>query len=117
MTDRMSVFHQWLKERGLKSTSQRDDIAQVFFATNRHLSVEELYAEVRKINPRVGYATVTAHLNSSKNVGLLQNAILPTAKPVLKTPKKRATMTTSSATAVARLWSSPILELRNSKSW
>lgn len=58
MTDRLAILRQWLKEKGLKSTSQRDDIAQVFFASSRHISVEELYAEVRKINPRVGYATV-----------------------------------------------------------
>jgi Fur family transcriptional regulator, ferric uptake regulator len=70
MTDRMAIFHQWLKERGLKSTSQRDDIAQVFFATSRHINVEELYAEVRKINPRVGYATVYRTLKLLKECGL-----------------------------------------------
>ena len=70
MTDRMAVFHQWIKEKGLKSTSQRDDIAQVFFATSRHISVEELYAEVRKINPRVGYATVYRTLKLLKECGL-----------------------------------------------
>ena len=56
--DRFTAFKHALKERNLKSTSQRDDIARVFFATNRHISVEELYREVRKVNPRVGYATV-----------------------------------------------------------
>jgi Fur family ferric uptake transcriptional regulator len=70
MTDRIAVFHQWLKERGLKSTSQRDDIAQVFFAISRHISVEELYFEVRKINPRVGYATVYRTLKLLKECGL-----------------------------------------------
>ncbi len=70
MTDRMAVFHQWLKERGLKSTSQRDDIAQIFFTSNRHISVEELYAEVCKINPRVGYATVYRTLKLLKECGL-----------------------------------------------
>ncbi len=56
--DRFAAFKNALKERNLKSTSQRDDIARVFFASNRHISVEELYRDVRKVNPRVGYATV-----------------------------------------------------------
>ena len=56
--DRFTAFKNALKERSLKSTSQRDDIARVFFASNRHISVEELYRDVRKVNPRVGYATV-----------------------------------------------------------
>ncbi len=56
--DRFAAFKSALKERNLKSTSQRDDIARVFFASNRHISVEELYHDVRKVNPRVGYATV-----------------------------------------------------------
>ncbi|HXG20208.1 MAG TPA: transcriptional repressor, partial [Methylomirabilota bacterium] len=58
MSSRLEIFRQWIKEQGLKATSQREDIAQVFFAANRHISVEELYNEVRQVNPRVGYATV-----------------------------------------------------------
>jgi hypothetical protein len=49
---RMLTFHARLKERGLKSTGQRDDIARVFFDHGHHISAEELYAEVKKINLR-----------------------------------------------------------------
>jgi Fur family ferric uptake transcriptional regulator len=56
--ERFQGFKRALKERGLKSTSQRDDIARVFFGSDRHISVEELYREVKRVNPRVGYATV-----------------------------------------------------------
>jgi Fur family ferric uptake transcriptional regulator len=56
--DRMLTFHSRLRERGLKSTGQRDDIARVFFELRRHISAEELYAEVKKVNPHVGYATI-----------------------------------------------------------
>jgi|SRR5581483_5443526 Fur family ferric uptake transcriptional regulator len=55
---RLATFHTRLKERGLKSTGQRDDIVRVFFELRRHVSAEELYLEVRKINPHVGYATI-----------------------------------------------------------
>ncbi len=58
-TDRqMELFHSRLKDRGLKSTGQRDDIARVFFGIGQHISAERLYAEVKKINPHVGYATI-----------------------------------------------------------
>jgi Fur family ferric uptake transcriptional regulator len=66
----MRQFEQALRARGLKSTSQRDDIARVFFSAERHLSIEELYREVRKVSPRVGYATVYRTLKILKEVGL-----------------------------------------------
>ena len=67
---RMRRFEQALRERGLKSTAQRDDIARVFFGAEGHLSVEELYAAVRRVNPRVGYATVYRTLKLLKECGL-----------------------------------------------
>ncbi len=66
----MLRFGRVLRERGLKSTAQRDDIARVFFAAGQHLSVEELYAAVKKVNARVGYATVYRTLKLLKECGL-----------------------------------------------
>ncbi len=51
-------FQQLLKERGLKTTRQRDEIVRVFMEAGSHLSVDELYQRVRQRNPRIGYATV-----------------------------------------------------------
>jgi Fur family ferric uptake transcriptional regulator len=56
--DRFLRFKEHLRGQGLKSTAQRDTIAKVFFDTQRHISVEELYQEVKRRNPRIGYATV-----------------------------------------------------------
>lgn len=66
----LDAFREWLRERGLKTTSQRDDIATAFLEGDRHISVEELYAEVKKVNPRVGYATVYRTLRLLKECGL-----------------------------------------------
>jgi Fur family transcriptional regulator, ferric uptake regulator len=68
---RMETFHARLKERGLKSTGQRDDIARVFFELPHHISAEELYAEVKKVNPHVGYATIYRTLRLLKECSLL----------------------------------------------
>jgi Fur family ferric uptake transcriptional regulator len=67
---RMLQFEQALRERGLKSTAQRDDIAKVFFGTTGHFSVEDLHLAVKKVNPRVGYATVYRTLKLLKECGL-----------------------------------------------
>jgi len=67
----MGAFHARLKQRGLKSTAQRDDIARVFFELGRHIGAEELYAEVKKINPHVGYATIYRTLRLLKECDLV----------------------------------------------
>jgi len=55
---RLEDFKRRLKARRLKLTPQRCDIARVFFSAGRHLNSEELYRAAKKINPRIGYATV-----------------------------------------------------------
>ncbi len=54
----IDAFHSRLQESGLKSTRQRDIIAERFFSLDEHISADELLAEVRLEQPRVGYATV-----------------------------------------------------------
>jgi len=67
----MALFHARLKERALKSTAPRDDIARVFFEIGHHISAEELYGEVKKVNPHVGYATIYRTLKLLKEVDLV----------------------------------------------
>jgi Fur family ferric uptake transcriptional regulator len=67
----MDLLHARLRDRGLKSTAPRDDIARVFFGLGRHVSAEELYAEVKQVNPHVGYATIYRTLKLLKECGLL----------------------------------------------
>lgn len=54
----LQEFRTRLHDAGLKSTSQRDVIVRIFFELDKHISVDELLAEVRREAPRVGYATV-----------------------------------------------------------
>ncbi|GIW44413.1 MAG: hypothetical protein KatS3mg077_1695 [Candidatus Binatia bacterium] len=68
--DRFRIFQEHLRELGLKWTSQRDDIARVFFQAKRHISVDELYREVKKVNPRIGYATVYRTMKLLTECGL-----------------------------------------------
>jgi Fur family ferric uptake transcriptional regulator len=45
-------------KKGLRSTDQRRIIVETFFQAPNHVSIEELLAQVRLQDPRVGYATV-----------------------------------------------------------
>ena len=48
----------YMGDKGLRSTDQRRLIVEIFFRSPNHVSIEELLAEVRAEDPRVGYATV-----------------------------------------------------------
>jgi Fur family ferric uptake transcriptional regulator len=68
--DRFAIFKDHLRSQGLKSTAQRDDIAHVFFASRGHISVEELYHQVKQVNARIGYATVYRTMKLLTECGL-----------------------------------------------
>lgn len=66
----MGQFHDYLSKQGLKSTRQRDIIAQQFFSVEGHLSIEELLSLARSEHPKVGYATVYRTLKLLTECGL-----------------------------------------------
>jgi Fur family ferric uptake transcriptional regulator len=47
-----------MAKKGLRSTDQRRVIVETFFESPNHVSIEELLADVRAREPKVGYATV-----------------------------------------------------------
>ena len=52
------IFHDFITQKGLKSTRQRDIILEAFLSSDRHMSIEELYLKLRAKHPNIGYATV-----------------------------------------------------------
>jgi Fur family ferric uptake transcriptional regulator len=52
------VLQAYMDKKGLRSTDQRRLIVDTFFHADNHVSIEELLAQVRAKDPRVGYATV-----------------------------------------------------------
>ena len=56
--DAKTKFEQFVAHQGLRHTEQRDQVIKVFLATERHLTVQELYDLVRKKHKGIGYATV-----------------------------------------------------------
>lgn len=52
------AFREFITQKGLKSTRQRDIILDAFLSSDRHMSIEELYLKLRAKHPNIGYATV-----------------------------------------------------------
>ncbi len=53
-----AMLQTYMDRKGLRSTDQRKLIVETFFRAENHVSIEELLAQVRAKDPRVGYATV-----------------------------------------------------------
>lgn len=70
MDDRMNQLQSYLMQKGLKHTRQREVIASTFFKTKKHIRIEELLQEVRKVEPSIGYVTVYRTLLLLKDCGL-----------------------------------------------
>ncbi|PLY03730.1 MAG: transcriptional repressor [Desulfuromonas sp.] len=68
--DQIQIFTDYLRQQGLKNTSQRMVILEVFLNSNLHYSTEELYLKLRKSHPRIGYATVHRTLKLLAECGL-----------------------------------------------
>jgi Fur family ferric uptake transcriptional regulator len=68
--DERKALGQYLRNRGLKITQQRQDIAQTFLQSGRHLSADELHQKVRGEHPQVGLATIYRTLKLLVEAGL-----------------------------------------------
>jgi Fur family ferric uptake transcriptional regulator len=53
-----AMLQAYMDRKGLRSTDQRKLIVETFFRADNHVSIEELLAQVRVKDRRVGYATV-----------------------------------------------------------
>ena len=70
LTEEQEVFLKHIQRKGLKRTSQRDLILDVFLRTEEHLSIEDLYRLVQREDPTVGQTTVYRTLKLLTEAGL-----------------------------------------------
>src|SRR5215211_3532109 len=70
LTEEQEVFLKHIQKKGLKRTSQRALILDVFLRTEEHLSNEDLYQLVKKEDPTVGQTTVYRTLKLLAEAGL-----------------------------------------------
>jgi Fur family transcriptional regulator, ferric uptake regulator len=65
-----SVLSHFLKSRGLRQSSQRDRVVEIFLSQSGHTSAEALLYQVRKKDPRVGLTTIYRTLKLLTECGL-----------------------------------------------
>jgi len=70
MSEEQEVFLRHIQKKGLKRTTQRDLILDVFLRTEEHLSNEDLYRLVKQEDPTVGQTTVYRTLKLLAEAGL-----------------------------------------------
>jgi len=56
------TFLTYIKKKGLRNTRQREEILRAFLSAGKHITIDDLYAIVKKKNPEIGYATVHRNL-------------------------------------------------------
>lgn len=72
MEEQLNRFKQLLKERGLKTTSQRTAILKVLLdQPETHLTAEEIYDLVKKDWPDIGLATVYRNIQLLSEMNLI----------------------------------------------
>lgn len=68
---RKKALEEYIAKKRLKSTRQRNIIFSEFFSyPGHHVTVEELYERVKKLSPKIGYATIYRTLKLFKECDL-----------------------------------------------
>lgn len=65
-----ATFKNYIDEKRLKTTRQRNQILEIFLSSGRHLSIAELHQEIRRKHPSIGYATVYRTLKLFADSGI-----------------------------------------------
>lgn len=72
MSTPSEVLKGYIAKHGLKTSRQRELIAEVFFGAGGHLSIDELLDRVRHTDARVGQATVYRTMKLLTKCGLAE---------------------------------------------
>jgi len=70
--DPTEILRAYIAKHGLKTSRQRELIAEVFFAAGGHLSIDELLERVKRQDPKVGQATVYRTMKLLSKCGLAE---------------------------------------------
>src|SRR5512136_725426 len=76
LKEETELFYSYLRQNGLKKTYQKDLILETFLTTEGHLSVEDIYALVKKKDKKVGVVTVFRTLKSLSACGIAKEITL-----------------------------------------
>jgi Fur family ferric uptake transcriptional regulator len=75
ITEKKEKLISFLKDKGFKSTRQRDIIASEFLKTGEHVTAEDLYKKINRKHKDIGLTTVYRTLKLLKKSGLATESI------------------------------------------
>ncbi len=67
---KLEILRDHLAKHSLRNTHQRELILAEFLRRHRHFTIEELWEEVRQVDPSIGYATVYRTLRLFTECGI-----------------------------------------------
>ncbi len=70
-----AILEQFLKEKKLRATSQRERVAELIFGKKSHFEVQTLIKEVQVKYPEIGPATVYRSVKTLCEAGLLHESL------------------------------------------
>lgn len=76
MFNEYTLLEDFLKSKSRKRSHQREEILDLFLKSPRHLTALELYGEVKKHNPSIGFVTVYRALKLFCECGLCRQLTL-----------------------------------------
>jgi len=72
--DAVDALEAYLRERELKMTGPRRKVLEVFLGIESHVTAEELFEAVKKVDPGIGQATVFRTVKLLEEAGLARAA-------------------------------------------
>ena len=60
-------WHGRFRGRGFKITASREEILNVLMKSNKHLSAEDIFMEIRSVHPEISLATIYRTLEILSN--------------------------------------------------
>lgn len=76
LKEQKELFYTYLRQNGMKKTHQKDLILETFLSTEGHLSVEDLYALVKRKDRKIGVVTVFRTLKTLTACGMAREITL-----------------------------------------
>lgn len=70
MRKEFQILDDFISEKALRHTPQREEVLDVFISTEGHVSVDELYRLVKRRHPQIGYTTVYRTMRLLSKTGL-----------------------------------------------
>ena len=80
MDQEIKILKDYLKQKGLRLTPQRESILKAFIQNEGHIEIEELFNLAKSVDSSIGIATVYRTVNLLAECGLARENSLPSGK-------------------------------------